>query len=213
MRQLPGMRGLMAKPSGEVMETPITSNFREGLTVVEYFISTHGGRKGLGETALKTADSGSLTRRLVDVAQDVIINERDCGTTDGIYVEPIIEAGVEVEPLRDRIVGRVSLDKIKDFEGHVIVDVNQEITEELANAVQAAGIERVRIRSVLTCESRRGVCALCYGRNLASGRMVELAEAVGVIAPQSIAEPGTQLPIPTSHITPTPTPLSHPSTP
>src|SRR5476649_621665 len=174
IRQLAGMRGLMAKPSGEIIETPITSNFREGLTVLQYFISTHGARKGLADTALKTADSGYLTRRLVDVAQDVIINERDCGTTDGIFVEPIIEAGVEVEPLRDRIVGRVSLDKIKDFEGSVIVEVNQEITEELANQVQGAGIERVRIRSVLTCESRRGVCALCYGRNLATGRMVEL---------------------------------------
>src|SRR5258708_3862652 len=158
------------------------------------------------------ADSGYLTRRLVDVAQDVIINERDCGTTDGIYVEPIIEAGVEVEPLRDRIVGRVSLDKIKDFEGHVIVDVNQEITEELANSVQAAGIERVRIRSVLTCESRRGVCALCYGRNLASGRMVELGEAVGVIAAQSIGEPGTQLTMRTFHIGGTATRVSERST-
>src|SRR2546421_1377512 len=200
IRQLSGMRGLMAKPSGEVIETPITSNFREGLTVLQYFISTHGARKGLADTALKTADSGYLTRRLVDVAQDVIINELDCGTSDGIYVEPIIEAGVEVEPLRDRIVGRVSLDKIKDFEGHIIVDVNQEITEELANQVQAAGIERVRIRSVLTCESRRGVCALCYGRNLATGRMVELGEAVGVIAAQSIGEPGTQLTMRTFHI-------------
>src|ERR1700732_4200305 len=200
IRQLSGMRGLMAKPSGEVIETPITSNFREGLTVLQYFISTHGARKGLADTALKTADSGYLTRRLVDVAQDVIINERDCGTTDGIFVEPIIEAGVEVEPLRDRIVGRVSLDKIKDFEGSVIVEVNQEITEELANSVQGAGIERVRIRSVLTCESRRGVCALCYGRNLATGRMVELGEAVGVIAAQSIGEPGTQLNMRTFHI-------------
>src|SRR5437588_3097477 len=200
IRQLSGMRGLMAKPSGEVIETPITSNFREGLTVLEYFISTHGARKGLADTALKTADSGYLTRRLVDVAQDVIINEYDCGTTDGIYVEPIIEAGVEVEPLRDRVVGRVSLDKIKDFEGNVIVDVNQEINEELANAIQGAGIDRVRIRSVLTCESRRGVCALCYGRNLATGRMVELGEAVGVIAAQSIGEPGTQLTMRTFHI-------------
>jgi DNA-directed RNA polymerase subunit beta' len=194
------MRGLMAKPSGEVIETPITSNFREGLTVLQYFISTHGARKGLADTALKTADSGYLTRRLVDVAQDVIINERDCGTTDGIFVEPIIEAGVEVEPLRDRVVGRVSLERIKDFEGTVIVEINQEITEELANQIQAAGIERVRIRSVLTCESRRGVCALCYGRNLASGRMVELGEAVGVIAAQSIGEPGTQLTMRTFHI-------------
>src|SRR3974390_2251003 len=200
IRQLSGMRGLMAKPSGEVIETPITSNFREGLTVLQYFISTHGARKGLADTALKTADSGYLTRRLVDVAQDVIINEPDCGTTDGIYVEPIIEAGVEVEPLRDRVVGRVSLEKIKDFEGNVIVDVNDEITEELANAIQSAGIERVRIRSVLPCEPRRGVCALCYGRTLATGRMVELGEAVGVIAAQSIGEPGTQLTMRTFHI-------------
>ncbi len=200
IRQLSGMRGLMAKPSGEVIETPITSNFREGLTVLQYFISTHGARKGLADTALKTADSGYLTRRLVDVAQDVIISELDCGTTDGIYVEPIIEAGVEVEPLRDRVVGRVSLEKIRDYEGNVIVDVNQEITEELANAIQAAGIERVEIRSVLTCESRRGVCARCYGRNLATGRMVELGEAVGVIAAQSIGEPGTQLTMRTFHI-------------
>ena len=200
IRQLSGMRGLMAKPSGEVIETPITSNFREGLTVLQYFISTHGARKGLADTALKTADSGYLTRRLVDVAQDVIINEIDCGTGDGIYVEPILEAGVEVEPLRDRVVGRVSLEKIKDYEGNVILDVNQEITEELANSIQAAGIERVKIRSVLTCESRRGVCARCYGRNLASGRMVELGEAVGVIAAQSIGEPGTQLTMRTFHI-------------
>jgi DNA-directed RNA polymerase subunit beta' len=200
IRQLSGMRGLMAKPSGEVMETPITSNFREGLTVLQYFISTHGARKGLADTALKTADSGYLTRRLVDVAQDVIINEHDCGTVEGIYVEPIIEAGVEVEPLRERVVGRVSLEKIKDYEGNLIVDVNDEITEELANAIQGAGIERVKIRSVLTCESRRGVCARCYGRNLATGRMVELGEAVGVIAAQSIGEPGTQLTMRTFHI-------------
>ena len=200
IRQLSGMRGLMAKPSGEVIETPITSNFREGLTVLQYFISTHGARKGLADTALKTADSGYLTRRLVDVAQDVIINEIDCGTGDGIYVEPILEAGVEVEPLRDRVVGRVSLERIKDYEGNAILEVNQEITEELANAIQAAGIERVKIRSVLTCESRRGVCARCYGRNLATGRMVELGEAVGVIAAQSIGEPGTQLTMRTFHI-------------
>jgi DNA-directed RNA polymerase subunit beta' len=200
IRQLSGMRGLMAKPSGEVIETPITSNFREGLTVLQYFISTHGARKGLADTALKTADSGYLTRRLVDVAQDVIINEFDCGTADGIYVEPILEAGVEVEPLRDRVVGRVSLEKIKDYEGNIIVEINQEITEELANAIQAAGIERVKIRSVLTCESRRGVCARCYGRNLATGRFVEMGEAVGVIAAQSIGEPGTQLTMRTFHI-------------
>src|SRR5271156_4007426 len=186
IRQLSGMRGLMAKPSGEVIETPITSNFREGLTVLQYFISTHGARKGLADTALKTADSGYLTRRLVDVAQDVIISEFDCGTADGIFVEPIVEAGVEVEPLRDRVVGRVSLEKIKDYEGNVVVEINQVITEELANAIQAAGIERVNIRSVLTCESRRGACARCYGRNLATGRFVEMGEAVGVIGAQSI---------------------------
>src|ERR1700716_2078905 len=156
IRQLAGMRGLMAKPSGEIIETPITSNFREGLTVLQYFISTHGARKGLADTALKTADSGYLTRRLVDVAQDVIISEPDCGTMNGIYVGSIVESGEIIEPLRDRIVGRVSLDEIKDYEGNVIVDVNQEITEALANSIQQAGLERVKIRSVLTCESRRG---------------------------------------------------------
>jgi len=200
IRQLSGMRGLMAKPSGEIIETPITANFREGLNVLQYFISTHGARKGLADTALKTADSGYLTRRLVDVAQDVIVSEQDCGTLDGIYVGSIVESGEIIEPLRDRIVGRVSLEKIKDYEGNVIVDVNGEITEDLAGAIQAAGIERVKIRSVLTCESKRGVCIMCYGRNLASGRMVELGEAVGVIAAQSIGEPGTQLTMRTFHI-------------
>ena len=158
IRQLSGMRGLMAKPSGEIIETPITANFREGLNVLQYFISTHGARKGLADTALKTADSGYLTRRLVDVAQDVIITENDCGTTEGIFVEPIIESGEIIEPLRDRIVGRVALEDQRDYENNVIVGVNQEITEELAGAIQAAGIERVKIRSVLTCESKRGVC-------------------------------------------------------
>ncbi|QHN02411.1 DNA-directed RNA polymerase subunit beta' [Granulicella sp. WH15] len=200
IRQLSGMRGLMAKPSGEIIETPITANFREGLTVLQYFISTHGARKGLADTALKTADSGYLTRRLVDVAQDVIISHVDCGTVDGIYVTPIIEAGETIEPLRDRIIGRVSLEKLKDFEGKTIVEVNQEIDEDLASAIQAAGIEKVKIRSVLTCESKRGVCILCYGRNLGSGKMVEMGEAVGVIAAQSIGEPGTQLTMRTFHI-------------
>jgi DNA-directed RNA polymerase subunit beta' len=200
IRQLAGMRGLMAKPSGEIIETPITANFREGLTVQQYFISTHGARKGLADTALKTADSGYLTRRLVDVAQDVIISEADCGTVDGIFVGSIVESGEIIEPLRDRIVGRVSLEKIKDYEGHVIVDINQEITEDLASAIQAAGIERVKIRSVLTCESRRGACVRCYGRNLATGKLVEIGEAVGVIAAQSIGEPGTQLTMRTFHI-------------
>jgi DNA-directed RNA polymerase subunit beta' len=200
IRQLSGMRGLMAKPSGEIIETPITANFREGLTVLQYFISTHGARKGLADTALKTADSGYLTRRLVDVAQDVIISHNDCGTVEGIYVTPIIEAGETIEPLRDRIIGRVSLEKLKDFEGKTIVEVNQEIDEDLASAIQAAGIEKVKIRSVLTCESKRGVCILCYGRNLGSGKMVEMGEAVGVIAAQSIGEPGTQLTMRTFHI-------------
>jgi DNA-directed RNA polymerase subunit beta' len=200
IRQLSGMRGLMAKPSGEIIETPITANFREGLTVLQYFISTHGARKGLADTALKTADSGYLTRRLVDVAQDVIISEHDCGTVEGIYVMPIIEAGETIEPLRDRIIGRVSLERLKDFEGKTIVEINDEIDEDKASAVQAAGIERVKIRSVLTCESKRGCCILCYGRNLGSGKMVEMGEAVGVIAAQSIGEPGTQLTMRTFHI-------------
>ncbi len=201
IRQLAGMRGLMARPSGEIIENPITSNFREGLTVLQYFISTHGARKGLADTALKTADSGYLTRRLVDVSQDVIISEHDCTTVDGIDIRPIIESGEVIEPLRDRIVGRVSLENIKDpFGGSVIVRINEEITEETANVVQAAGIEKVRIRSVLTCESRRGVCALCYGRDLATGKLVEMGMAVGVIAAQSIGEPGTQLTMRTFHI-------------
>src|SRR5438045_4394653 len=173
IRQLAGMRGLMARPSGEIIETPIQSNFREGLNVLHYFISTHGARKGLADTALKTADSGYLTRRLVDVSQDAIVAEMDCGTTEGIYVEPIIESGEIIEPLRDRIVGRVALEDQRDYEGNVIVGINQEITEDLAAAIQAAGIERVKIRSVLTCESKRGVCVACYGRNLATGRLVE----------------------------------------
>ena len=194
------MRGLMAKPSGEIIETPITANFREGLNVLQYFISTHGARKGLADTALKTADSGYLTRRLVDVAQDVIVTETDCGTSDGIWVEAIVESGEIIEPLRDRIVGRVSCEEIQDYEGKTIVGVNQEITEPLAAAIQAAGIERVKIRSVLTCECERGVCVLCYGRNLATGRLVERGEAVGVIAAQSIGEPGTQLTMRTFHI-------------
>ncbi|MBS1813707.1 MAG: DNA-directed RNA polymerase subunit beta' [Acidobacteria bacterium] len=200
IRQLSGMRGLMAKPSGEIIEVPITANFREGLTVQQYFISTHGARKGLADTALKTADSGYLTRRLVDVAQDVIITETDCGTTQGIPVMPIIEAGEIIEPLRDRIIGRVTLEKLKDLDGNTIAEINQEVDEDMASSIQAAGIEKVKIRSVLTCESKRGVCKLCYGRNLGSGRMVEMGEAVGVIAAQSIGEPGTQLTMRTFHV-------------
>jgi DNA-directed RNA polymerase subunit beta' len=201
IRQLAGMRGLMAKPSGEIIETPITSNFREGLTVLQYFISTHGARKGLADTALKTADSGYLTRRLVDVAQDVIVSEYDCGTMDGIEARAIVESGEIIEPLRDRIIGRVALERIVDpFTGETIVEANEEIDEEKASAIQDAGIEKVRIRSVLTCASRRGVCAKCYGRDLATGKLVELGLAVGVIAAQSIGEPGTQLTMRTFHI-------------
>jgi DNA-directed RNA polymerase subunit beta' len=201
IRQLAGMRGLMAKPSGEIIETPIRSNFREGLNVLQYFISTHGARKGLADTALKTADSGYLTRRLVDVAQDVIVSEPDCGTLRGISSTAIIEGGEEIESLRDRIVGRTATDDVIDpVEGRVIVEVNQEIDEDLAQEIQRSGVQRVRIRSVLTCESRRGVCIKCYGRNLATGKPVDIGEAVGVIAAQSIGEPGTQLTMRTFHI-------------
>jgi DNA-directed RNA polymerase subunit beta' len=200
VRQLAGMRGLMAKPSGEIMETPITANFREGLSVLQYFISTHGARKGLADTALKTADSGYLTRRLVDVAQDVIVVEHDCGTESGIEVTAISEGGEILEELRDRVVGRVCAEDVYDpIEDTQICPMNTEISDALASQIQEAGIERVRIRSVLTCETDRGVCQLCYGRMLASGRMVEIGEAVGIIAAQSIGEPGTQLTMRTFH--------------
>ena len=201
IRQLAGMRGLMAKPSGEIIETPITSNFREGLTVLQYFISTHGARKGLADTALKTADSGYLTRRLVDVAQDVIISQDDCGTLDGIDAKAIVESGEIIEPLRDRIVGRTTLEQIADpFTNVPIIEANEEITDELSSEIQDSGIERVRIRSVLSCAARRGVCAKCYGRDLSTGTLVERGLAVGVIAAQSIGEPGTQLTMRTFHI-------------
>lgn len=201
VRQLAGMRGLMAKPSGEIIEIPITSNFREGLSVLEYFISTHGARKGLADTALKTADAGYLTRRLVDVAQEVIIISQDCGTVNGITVSEIIEGDEVVVSLKERIVGRVALDNIVDVvSDEVIVKAGEEITEEKADKIERLGLEKIRIRSVLTCESERGVCAKCYGRNLASGKLVEIGEAVGVIAAQSIGEPGTQLTMRTFHI-------------
>jgi len=201
IRQLAGMRGLMAKPSGEIIETPITANFREGLTVLEYFISTHGARKGLADTALKTADSGYLTRRLIDVAQDVIISENDCNTLNGIFISAIIEGDEVVIPLAERIVGRVALDNVTDVvNDSIIVKSGEEISEEKAQQVEKLGIERIRLRSVLTCESKRGVCAKCYGRNLATGKQVELGEATGIIAAQSIGEPGTQLTMRTFHI-------------
>ena len=201
IRQLAGMRGLMAKPSGEIIEKPITSNFREGLSVLEYFISTHGARKGLADTALKTADAGYLTRKLVDVSQDVIISEQDCHTVNGIVATAIIEGDEELVGLDTRILGRTTLSDIVDpISGEVIVKVNEEIDEEKAKKIVEAGIESVRIRSVLTCESRRGVCASCYGRNLATGTAVEVGTAVGIIAAQSIGEPGTQLTMRTFHI-------------
>jgi DNA-directed RNA polymerase subunit beta' len=201
IKQLAGMRGLMAKPSGAIIETPIKSNFREGLTVLEYFVSTHGARKGLADTALKTANSGYLTRRLVDVAQDVIVTIDDCGTMTGITVSAIVEAGEVIEPLKDRILGRVTLKDIVDpFTSEVIVRANDEITEDLAEKVDAVLVEKVEIRSVLTCESPEGICARCYGRDLARGEMVALGEAVGIIAAQSIGEPGTQLTMRTFHI-------------
>ncbi|MCD4748756.1 MAG: DNA-directed RNA polymerase subunit beta' [Thermoanaerobaculales bacterium] len=200
VRQLAGMRGLMAKPSGEIMETPITANFREGLSVLQYFISTHGARKGLADTALKTADSGYLTRRLVDVSQDVIIIDHDCGTEDGIEVSAIAEGGQILEQLRDRLVGRVVAEDVFDpIEGNLICPMNTLVSEALAAKIQEAGIERVRIRSALSCEMERGICQLCYGRMLARGRMVEIGEAVGIIAAQSIGEPGTQLTMRTFH--------------
>ncbi len=201
IRQLAGMRGLMAKPSGEIIETPITANFKEGLTVLQYFISTHGARKGLADTALKTADSGYLTRRLVDVAQDVIITEEDCGTLDGIPAHAIIEQGEVIESLAERIIGRVALDDIHHpHTDAVLVEANEMIDVKMATNIEDAGIQEVMMRSVLTCESEYGVCRLCYGKNLATGNLVEIGEAVGVIAAQSIGEPGTQLTMRTFHI-------------
>ncbi|MBK9137572.1 MAG: DNA-directed RNA polymerase subunit beta' [Verrucomicrobia bacterium] len=202
VRQLAGVRGLMAKPDGSIIERPILANFREGLSVLDYFISTHGARKGLADTALKTADSGYMTRKLVDVAQDVIIREEDCGTSNGIWVQSIYEGEDEVVKLSERIVGRVVSDDVVDPRDpkNVIAPANTEIDETRAKQIEASGIERVKIRSVLTCESKYGVCANCYGRNLATGLRVKLGEAVGIIAAQSIGEPGTQLTMRTFHI-------------
>jgi len=198
--QLAGMRGLMADPSGRILELPIRANFREGLTVLEYFTSTHGARKGLADTALRTADSGYLTRRLVDVAQDVIVRETDCGTTSGITVHEISDGSETIESLQDRIVGRVALDDVVDPKtGETIVEADSEINERACERIAAAGIKEIAIRSVFTCKSRYGVCVKCYGRNLATGRLVDVGEAVGIIAAQSIGEPGTQLTMRTFH--------------
>ena len=201
IRQLAGMRGLMAKPSGDIIELPIRSNFKEGLSVIEFFISTNGARKGLADTALKTADAGYLTRRLVDIAQDVVINEDDCGTINGIEIEALKDGEEIVESLADRIVGRFTLERVKHpITGEIFVDVNEEISDEVAVQIEEAGIESVRIRTVLTCEAKYGVCRNCYGRNLTNNKTVDIGEAVGIIAAQSIGQPGTQLTMRTFHI-------------
>ena len=201
IRQLAGMRGLMAKPSGDIIELPVRSSFKEGLSVIEFFISTNGARKGLADTALKTAEAGYLTRRLVDIAQDMVVNEDDCGTINGITYSAVKQGEDIVEPLKDRIVGRFTLERVKHpITGELIVDVNEEITEEVAAAIDSAGVETVRIRTVLTCEAKYGVCRKCYGRNLATNRAVDIGEAVGTIAAQSIGQPGTQLTMRTFHI-------------
>jgi DNA-directed RNA polymerase subunit beta' len=201
IKQLGGMRGLMAKPSGEIIERPITANFREGLSVLEYFISTHGARKGLSDTALKTADSGYMTRKLVDVAQDVIVTEEDCGTVSGISVAPIYDGDEEVATLAMRIYGRVSLQKVVDpVSGQTIVDIDDIISEKAAKAIESLNYDKFKIRSVLTCESKRGCCVKCYGLNLATMKPAKIGESVGIIAAQSIGEPGTQLTMRTFHV-------------
>ena len=198
--QLAGMRGLMANPAGRIIELPIKSSFREGLTVLEYFISTHGARKGLADTALKTADSGYLTRRLVDVAQDVIVRQDDCGTDRGLLISSIKDGTEIIEPLEERLIGRYARKAIKNPEtGEIIVSENELINEDLSKVVVNAGVESVTIRSAFTCNTRHGVCKKCYGRNLATGQQVEVGEAVGIIAAQSIGEPGTQLTMRTFH--------------
>ena len=201
IRQLAGMRGLMAKPDGSIIETPITANFREGLNVLQYFISTHGARKGLADTALKTANSGYLTRRLVDVTQDLVVTEDDCGTTQGVSMKALIEGGEVVESLRERILGRVcAADVINPESGKVMFPANTLLDEDAVDAIEAAGIDEVKVRTPLTCDTRYGLCAKCYGRDLGRGTPVNVGEAVGVIAAQSIGEPGTQLTMRTFHI-------------
>jgi DNA-directed RNA polymerase subunit beta' len=201
MRQLAGMRGLMAKPSGEIIETPITANFREGLTVLQYFSSTHGARKGLADTALKTANSGYLTRRLVDVAQDCTVTEHDCGTLAGIEVESLVEGGEIIQKVGERVLGRVALEDIRDpYTDEILVHANDEIDEARVSKIDTSGLTKIRIRSPLTCRTRQGVCCRCYGRDLGFGRTVEVGTPVGIIAAQSIGEPGTQLTMRTFHI-------------
>ena len=208
IRQLTGMRGLMAKPKkstaggGEIIENPILSNFKEGLSIHEYFISTHGARKGLADTALKTADAGYLTRRLVDVSQDVIVNQEDCGTLRGLEVMPLKKNDEIVESLSDRIEGRVSLQDVfsPNSDDELLVAAGESISIKIADAIQAAGIDRVEVRSALTCESPKGICAKCYGQSLSTRSKVQIGEAVGVIAAQSIGEPGTQLTLRTFHV-------------
>ncbi|HMZ09878.1 DNA-directed RNA polymerase subunit beta' [Plasticicumulans sp.] len=201
MRQLAGMRGLMAKPDGSIIETPITANFREGLDVLQYFISTHGARKGLADTALKTANSGYLTRRLVDVAQDLVVTEEDCGTREGLLMTPIVEGGDVVEPLRERVLGRVVAEDVcRPGSGEVVAPAGTLLDEHWVDVLESAGIDQVLVRSPITCETRYGVCSSCYGRDLARGHIVNIGEAVGVIAAQSIGEPGTQLTMRTFHI-------------
>ena len=201
IKQLSGMRGLMAKPDGSIIETPITSNFREGLTVLQYFISTHGARKGLADTALKTANSGYLTRRLVDVTQDLVVIEDDCGTNDGFVMKAVVQGGDVIEPLRDRILGRVTAEDVVDpISNATLVESGTILTEALVNEIDNSGVDEVKVRTPITCKTRYGLCAKCYGRDLARGKLVNTGEAVGVIAAQSIGEPGTQLTMRTFHI-------------
>jgi len=201
IRQLAGMRGLMAKPNGDIIELPIRANFKEGLSVIEFFISTNGARKGLADTALKTADAGYLTRRLVDIAQDVVINEEDCGTINGIEYSAVKDGDEIIEPLKNRIAGRYTLERVlHPITGELLCDVNEYISDELAEKIDNAGVESIKLRTVLTCESQHGVCCKCYGRNLARSKVVEIGEAVGIIAAQSIGQPGTQLTMRTFHV-------------
>ena len=201
IRQLAGMRGLMAKPDGSIIETPITANFREGLNMLQYFISTHGARKGLADTALKTANSGYLTRRLVDVTQDLVVIEDDCGTKNGLVVKALVEGGEVVEALRERILGRVAVSDIVHPETQeTVFEAGTLLSEDVCDTIEALGIDEVKVRTPLTCETRFGLCAQCYGRDLGRGYLVNVGEAVGVIAAQSIGEPGTQLTMRTFHI-------------